>query len=86
MVYQYMWYNGHGQMCVVLYGPWIQRLFVASATLKNGHYRTDIISSMGHPRSDSVMLLMLCAVAYNGRGIGIVLRVPRDNANLAEKK
>jgi hypothetical protein len=28
----------------------------------DGHYRTDIISSVGHLRSDSVMPLVLCTV------------------------
>jgi hypothetical protein len=32
----------------------------------NGHYRMDIISGVGHPRSDSIMLLVLCTVACNG--------------------
>jgi hypothetical protein len=32
----------------------------------DGHYRIDITSSVGHPRSDSVVLLVLCMVACNG--------------------
>jgi hypothetical protein len=28
----------------------------------DGHYRMDIISGVGHPRSDSVMPLVLCTV------------------------
>jgi hypothetical protein len=28
----------------------------------DGHYRIDIISGMGHPRSDSIVQLMLCTV------------------------
>jgi hypothetical protein len=28
------------------------------------HYRTDVISGVGHPRSDSIMLLVLCMVCY----------------------
>jgi hypothetical protein len=35
-----------------------------------GHY---IISSVGHLRSDSIMPLVLCTVACNGWGTGIVL-------------
>jgi hypothetical protein len=30
----------------------------------DGHYRTDIISSVGHPRSDSVVPLVLHTVCY----------------------
>ena len=30
----------------------------------DGHYRTNIISDVGHPWSDSVMLLMLCTVQF----------------------
>jgi hypothetical protein len=40
---------------------------------KDGCYRIDIISGMGHLRSDSIVLLMLCTIAYNGWGTGIVL-------------
>jgi hypothetical protein len=36
-----------------------------------GHFRTYIISGVGHPRSDLVVPLMLWTVAYNGQGIGI---------------
>ena len=47
--------------------------FLTGTTLKGSHYRTYIISSVGHPRSDSIRLLVLWMVAYNGRGIDIVL-------------
>jgi hypothetical protein len=40
---------------------------------------------MGHPRSGSVVPLVLCMVAYNIRGIAVVLQIPRDSANLAGK-
>ena len=40
-------------------------VLVTNATLMSSHYRTNIISSVGHPRLDSVMLLVLCAVTYN---------------------
>jgi hypothetical protein len=68
-------------MCVVLYGPWIQWLFVDSTALKGGHYRTDIISNVGHLRSHLVVPLVLYMVACNGWDTGIVLQVPRDSAN-----
>jgi hypothetical protein len=29
----------------------------------DGHYRMDIINGVGHPRSDSVVLLALCTIA-----------------------
>ena len=70
-------------MCV-LYGSWIQWLFVAGAPFKGGRY-TYIISGVGHPRSNSIMplvLSLLCMVMYNGRGTNIVLQVPWDSANV----
>jgi hypothetical protein len=70
----------------VLYGPWIQWSFVAGAALTSGHYRTEIISGMGHLRLDSVMSLVLCIIAYNGWGTGIVLQVPWDSTNPAENE
>ena len=30
----------------------------------DGHYRTDVISSVGHPRSDSVVFLVLRMVCF----------------------
>ena len=45
----------------------------------DGHY-----NDAGHLRSDSVMPLMLCMVAYNIRGIDVVLQVSRNNANPTE--
>jgi hypothetical protein len=68
-----------------LYGPWIQWLFAACTALTGYYYRTDIISGVGHPRSDSVVPLVLCMVGCNGWGTGIVLQVPRDSANPVEK-
>jgi hypothetical protein len=32
------------------------------------HYRTDIINGVGHPRSDSVVLLVLCMVPVQWLG------------------
>jgi hypothetical protein len=69
-----------------LYGPWIQLLFEASAALKGGLYRMDIISGVGRSRSDLVVPLMFCTIAYNGWGTDIVLQVPRDSANPAKKE
>ena len=50
-----------------------------------GHYRTDFISGVGHPRLDSVMPLVLSMVACNGWGTDIVLQVFRNSVNLVEK-
>jgi hypothetical protein len=47
-----------------------------------GHCRIDIISGVGHPRLDLIMPLMLCMVAYNICGTGIVLQVSRDSIHL----
>ena len=47
---------------------------MADTTLMGGHYRTDIIRGVGYPRSNSVMLLVLCTVACNIQGTGIVLQ------------
>jgi hypothetical protein len=30
----------------------------------DGYYKTNVISGVGHPRSDSIMLLVLCVVCY----------------------
>jgi hypothetical protein len=59
-------------------------LFVTVAALTGSHYRTNIISGVGHPRTDSVVPLVLCTVACNSWSTNIELQVPRDNANLAE--
>jgi hypothetical protein len=72
----------------VLYGGFGSNGFVTKVQpfLMNDHYRTDIISGVGYPRSDSVMLLVLCTVTCNGWGTNIVLQVPRDSTNPAEKR
>jgi hypothetical protein len=59
---------------------------MTGAVLMGGHYKTDIISGVGHLRSDLVMLLVLCTIACNGWGIDIVLQVLRDNTNPAENE
>ena len=53
-------------------------------SLMVGHCSTYIISGMGHPRSDWVVPLVLCTVAYNIKGTGVVLQVPQDSVNLVE--
>jgi hypothetical protein len=39
--------------------------FVISAALTGNHYKTYNISGVGHPRSDSIVPLVLWIVAYN---------------------
>jgi hypothetical protein len=57
----------------------------------DGHYRTDVISGVGHPGLNSVVSLVLRTVcfvryvSYNCWGTDIVLQVPRDSVNPAEK-
>jgi hypothetical protein len=60
--------------------------FVTSAALKGGYYKRDIISGVGHSRSDSVVQLVLWTVAYDILGTNVVLQIPRDNANLVENE
>jgi hypothetical protein len=63
-------------MCV-LDGP-------TGAALLGGHYRAYIISDVCYPRSDSVVLQVLCTVTYNFWGTNVILQVYRDNVNYAE--
>jgi hypothetical protein len=55
--------------------------FMADTALTSYYYRMDIISGMSHPRSDLIVLLVLCMVAYNIWGTSVILQVHRDNAN-----
>ena len=71
-------------MCMCYMGLGSNDCFTVSATLSSGHYRTNIISGVGHPRLDSVVPLVLCMVAYNIRSTGVVLQVTRDSANLTK--
>jgi hypothetical protein len=76
MVYLYVLYNGHELIirvsfivkCVCVWAGFGSNGFVTKAQPfpMDGHYRTDIISSVGHPRSDSVVPLVLCKVVCNG--------------------
>jgi hypothetical protein len=52
----------------------------------DGHYRVDIISGVGHPRLDVVVLLVLYTVAYNIRGTSVVLQIHRDSDNPTENR
>jgi hypothetical protein len=93
MVYQYVRNNGHG---LTIYVNFIVKYvyymvhgsngcFVIGAALMDDHYRTNIISGVGHPRSDSVVQLVLCMVLYNIRSTSVDLEVPRESANPAKK-
>ena len=64
-------------MCV-LYEPWTQWLFAAGVALNGNHYRTNIINGVGHPRSDSIVPVVLCMVGCNDWGTDIVLQVPEN--------
>jgi hypothetical protein len=57
---------------------------VVDAALLGGYYRTNIISGVGHPRSNSVVPLVLCMIACNGWGTDIELQVSLDSANPTE--
>jgi hypothetical protein len=67
--------------CVCYMGIESNDCFIANVALTGSHYRTDIISGVGHLRSDLIVPLVLCTIAYNIWGIGVVLQVPRDSAN-----
>jgi hypothetical protein len=71
-------------MCMYYMGLGSNSCFMFDTTLTCGHYKIDIISGIGHLRSDSVVPLVLYTVAYNIQGTGVVLRVPRDSANLVK--
>ena len=51
--------------CVCYMGFESNSCFVTGAALIGGHYMTNIINYMGHPRSNSFMPLVLCMVVYN---------------------
>jgi hypothetical protein len=68
----------------MLYGPWIQWLFVIDVALMGGHNKMDIIRGVGHLRSDSIVPLVLCMVKYNIWGTDVVLQVHRNSTNPIE--
>jgi hypothetical protein len=52
----------------------------------DGYYKTDVISGVGHRRSDSIVLLVVHTVrCANGWDTGIVLQVPRDSVKPDKK-
>jgi hypothetical protein len=67
--------------CVCYMGYGSNGCFMDDITLMSSHYKTNIISDVGHSRLDSIVPLVLCTVVYNIRHIGVVLQVPRDSTN-----
>jgi hypothetical protein len=97
MIHWYVRYNGHEltirvsfMVNVCVCGGFGSNGFVTKMQQfpMDGHYRTNIISGVGHPRSDSVMPLVLrmicCAMAgaltlyYRSFGTALTL-LRRDN-------
>ena len=72
-------------MCVLIYES-SNGCFMIGVALTDDHYMTYIICSVGHYRSNSVGLLVLWMIVYNGRGTDIVLQVPRNSANWPDEK
>ena len=71
MIHWYVQYNGHAFNILVnfmvkcVYVGFEFNGFVpkTQSFSMDGHYRSDIISSVGHPRSYSVVPLVLCMIA-----------------------
>jgi hypothetical protein len=75
MVHRYVWYNGHGLTVRVSFMVSVCRGALDPMVLgpmmqpfpMDDHYTTDVISGVGHPRSDSIVPLVLhtvrCAMA-----------------------
>jgi hypothetical protein len=76
MVYRYVRYNGHGLIirvnfmvkCVCVGFGSNGFMTKTQPFLMDGHHRTNIISGVGHPRSDFVVLLVLCTVVMQWLG------------------
>jgi hypothetical protein len=64
----------YGQMCVLCRG-FRSNGFITKVQPfpMDSYYRADIISDVGHPRSNAVMPPVLCTIAYNGWGTDIIL-------------
>jgi hypothetical protein len=81
-----IWYTGMCSIMVMglLYGLTLWSMCVCEGFGSNGfmtkaqsfpmdgHYRTNIISSIGHPRLDSVIHLVLCIVAHTMAGVRVL--------------
>ena len=81
MIHQYMRYNDHVLRirvnfvvkCVCV-GFGLNGFVTKTQPFPmDGYSKMDIISGVSYPRSDSIVLLVLCMVACNGWSIGIVL-------------
>jgi hypothetical protein len=81
IVHRYERDKGHGLTihvnfmvkCVCYRGLGSNGCVVVGVALTGGHYRTDIISGVSYPRSESGVPLVLCTVTYNIRGTSLVL-------------
>ena len=62
--------------CVCHMGLGSNGCFMANAALTGCHFKMYIISGVGHLRSNLIVLLVLCTVAYNIWVTGVVLQVP----------
>jgi hypothetical protein len=60
--------------CMCYMGLESNGCFMAGGALTGGHYRTNIISGVGHPRLDSVVPLVLCTAAYNILGTSMTYK------------
>jgi hypothetical protein len=65
--------------CMCYMGLGSNGYFVTGAALMDSHYRTNIIRGVGHLRSNSIVSLVLCIVAYNIWGTCVVLEIPLDS-------
>jgi hypothetical protein len=76
MVHQYMRYNGNGLIirvnfivkCVCVGFGSIGFMTKMQPFPIDGHYRMDIISGVGYPKSDLIMSLVLCMIAVQWLG------------------
>jgi hypothetical protein len=59
---------------------------VVGVALNGNFYMMDIINDVGHPRLNLIGLLVLRTVVFNAWGTDIVLLVPQDSFNFAERE
>jgi hypothetical protein len=80
------WPLGHRGCFDVMMSFGSNNCFVIGALFTNGGHGYDFTSSVGHPKSNSVGLLVyIWRYAYNIRGTDVVLQVHRDNVNPTDK-
>jgi hypothetical protein len=59
---------------------------VAGVALTGNYYMMDVINDVGHLRLNLIGLLVLRTVVFNVWGTNIVLQVPLDSVNPAERE